>query len=223
MVQLPCSPGRVIMPKRNEENLLIESGTLKVIRTMQESEGSPESDIWTAEVWRLDEVNLNGRVYSTELAQRIVKEGVKTMAYDGHEADWQSGHDFAPAIAYIDNPRIENKCLVVDIHFLESQKDSASVKNIRELYKAGLPIGVSSVGYGSMDQNGVIQDDYEIVRYLDFVAMPAGLVYAKPKNESTQEPKNESTGDPMGDPDPAVAEAARAKAEENFSRILKRR
>lgn len=211
------------MPKRNEENLLIESGTLKVLRTMQESEGNPESDVWTAEVWRLDEVNLNGRVYGTELAQRIVKEGIKTMAYDGHEADWQTGHDFAPAIAYCDNPRIENKCLVVDIHFLESQRENASVKNIRELYKAGLPIGVSSVGYGSIDENGVIQEDYEIVRYLDFVAMPAGLVYAKPKNENNQAPKDNPAGDPMGDPDPAVAEAAKTKAKENFSKNLKRR
>lgn len=211
------------MPKRNEENLLIESGTLKVIRTIQESEGNPESDVWTAEVWRLDEVNLNGRVYGTELAQRIVKEGIKTMAYDGHEADWQTGHDFAPAIAYCDNPRIENKCLVVDIHFLESQRENGSVKNIRELYKAGLPIGVSSVGYGSIDENGVIQEDYEIVRYLDFVAMPAGLVYAKPKNENNQAPKDNPAGDPMGDPDPAVAEAAKTKAKENFSKILKRR
>ena len=211
------------MPKRNEENLLIESGTLKVLRTMQESEGNPESDVWTAEVWRLDEVNLNGRVYGTELAQRIVKEGIKTMAYDGHEADWQTGHDFAPAIAYCDNPRIENKCLVVDIHFLESQRENASVKNIRELYKAGLPIGVSSVGYGSIDENGVIQEDYEIVRYLDFVAMPAGLVYAKPKNENNQAPKDNPAGNPMGDPDPAVAEAAKTKAKENFSKILKRR
>ena len=111
----------------------------------------------------------------------------------------------------------------MDIHFLEGQRDSASVKNIRELYKAGLPIGVSSVGYGSMDQNGVIQNDYEIVRYLDFVAMPAGLVYAKPKNENAPAPKNEPAGEPVGDPDPAVAEAARTKAKENFSRILKRR
>lgn len=211
------------MPKRNEENLLIESGTLKVIRTIQESESNPESDVWTAEVWRLDEVNLNGRVYGTDLAQRIVKEGIKTMAYDGHEADWQTGHDFAPAIAYCDNPRIENKCLVVDIHFLESQRENASVKNIRELYKAGLPIGVSSVGYGSIDENGVIQEDYEIVRYLDFVAMPAGLVYAKPKNENNQAPKDNPAGNPMGDPDPAVAEAAKTKAKENFSKILKRR
>ena len=208
--------------KRTEENLLIESGTLKVIRTMTESEGNPESDVWTAEVWRLDEVNLNGRVYSTELAQRIVKEGLKTMAYDGHEADWKSGHDYAPAIAYCENPRIENGCLVVDIHFLESQKDNPSVKNIRELFKAGLPIGVSSVGYGSIDENGVIQQDYELVRYLDFVAMPAGLVYAAPKSEKRDsEPEPQPADDSMEPSDPAVAEAAKAKAKESFSKYLK--
>lgn len=212
------------MDKRLKENLLIESGTLKVIKTMQEKAGDPESEVWTSEVWRLDEINLNGRVYTTELAQRIVAEGKKTMVYDGHEADWCSGNDFAPAIAYCDNPRIENKCLVVDIHFLASQKDNASVKNIRELHKAGLPIGVSSVGYGTMDENGIIQDDYELIRYMDFVAMPAGLVYAKPKEETTPKPEEEpKTGKPVGEPDPAVAAEARKRAVENFRKSLNRR
>ena len=150
------------MPK-NKENLLVESGILKVVKALEESQGNPESEVWTSEVWRLDEVNLNGRVYTTELAEKIVKEGAKTMAYDGHDADWLAGHDYEPAVAYCDNPRIENKCLVVDIHFLESQKDSASVKNIRELYKAGIPIGVSSVGYGTINDDGIVQMDYELV------------------------------------------------------------
>ena len=210
------------MAKRSKENMLIESGTLKVIRTMTEGQGNEESEVWTAEVWRLDEINLNGRIYSTELAQRIVKEGLKTMSYDGHEADWRSGNDYAPAIAYCDNPRIENKCLVVDVHFLESQKDSASVRNIRELHKAGLPIGVSSVGYGSMDMNGIVQEDYELIRYLDFVASPAGLVYAEPKSEGT-DTKTNPAGNPVGGTDPAVAEAAKAKAKENFVKLMKRR
>jgi len=213
------------MPKKTE-NLLVESGTLHVIKTaLEESQGNPESEVWTAEVWRLDEVNLNGRMYTTGLAERIVAEGRKTMAYDGHEADWQTGHDFAPAIAYCDNPRIENRCLVVDIHFLESQKDSASVRNIRELYKAGLPIGVSSVGYGSINDNGIVQLDYEMVRYLDFVAQPAGLVYAEPKKESetTPEPEAEPAEETVVESDPAMAEAARAKAKEAFSKYLRRR
>lgn len=209
------------MPKR--EDMLIESGVLKVVQEIKESAGDPASDIWTAEVWRLDEINLNGRIYTTALAERVVREGLKTMAYDGHEADYQSGHDFAPAIAYCDNPRIEGRCLVVDIHFLESQKDSASVRNIRELFKAGLSIGVSSVGYGSLDESGVVQEDYEVVRYLDFVAQPAGLVYAEPKTENHDpEPKEEPAGEPVGEPDPAVAEA-RQRAKESFSKSLHRR
>ena len=209
---------------RDKENLLIESGTLKVVKVMTESQGNPDSDIWTAEVWRLDEVNLNGRVYGTELANRVVRDGLKTMAYDGHEADWRSGHDYAPAIAYCDNPRIENKCLVVDIHFLEGQRENASVKNIRELFKAGLPIGVSSVGYGSIDENGVVQEDYEVVRYLDFVAMPAGLVYAEPKTENNDpEPETDPAGESVDNPDPAVAEADKARARESFKNYLNRR
>ena len=209
---------------RDKDNLLIENGTLRVLQTMKEEQGDPSSDFWTAEVWRLDRVNLNGRVYTRSLAERVVRDGYKTMAYDGHDADFQSGHDFAPAVAYCDNPRIEGDALVVDIHFLESQTDSASVRNIRELYKAGLPIGVSSVGYGSIDQDGVVQDDYEVVRYLDFVAQPAGLVYAEPKTEKHDpEPEEKPEGEPMGEPeDPAVAEAKR-RAIDRFKANLQRR
>ena len=211
------------MPK-NKENLLIESGVLHVVKTLEESQGNPESEVWTSEVWRLDEVNLNGRVYTTALAERIVKENRKTMCFDGHDVDWLSGHDYEPAVAYCDNPRIENNCLVVDIHFLESQRNSASVKNILELFKAGIPIGVSSVGYGTIDENGIVQMDYELIRYLDFVSMPAGLVYAAPKKESETDPKpNQPTGKTVVNPDPAVAEAAKAKAKEAFSKYLKRR
>lgn len=214
------------MPK-NKENLLVESGILKVVKALEESQGNPESEVWTSEVWRLDEVNLNGRVYTTELAEKIVKEGAKTMAYDGHDADWLVGHDYEPAVAYCDNPRIENKCLVVDIHFLESQKDSASVKNIRELYKAGIPIGVSSVGYGTINDDGIVQMDYELIRYLDFVSTPAGLVYAAPKKESETDPEPKpqpASGESVDKPaHPAVAEAAKARAKEAFSKYLKRR
>ena len=102
------------MPK-NKENLLVESGILKVVKALEESQGNPDSEVWTSEVWRLDEVNLNGRVYTTELAEKIVKEGAKTMAYDGHDADWLAGHDYEPAVAYCDNPRIENKCLFTSL------------------------------------------------------------------------------------------------------------
>lgn len=208
---------------RDKEKLLIETGILKVVQEMREAQGDPASDVWTAEVWRLDQVNLNGRVYTRSLAERVVRDGYKTMAYDGHDADYQTGHDFAPAVAYCDNPRIEANTLVVDIHFLESQKDSASVRNIRELYKAGLPIGVSSVGYGSVDENGIVQDDYEIVRYLDFVAQPAGLVYAEPKTEKHDpEPEEQPEGEPMGEPDPAVAEA-KQRAIDRFRKNLQRR
>jgi len=209
---------------REKEKLLIETGTLKVIQEMKEAQGNPASDIWTAEVWRLDQINLNGRIYPRSLAERVVRDNIKTMAYDGHDADWRSGHDFAPAVAYCDNPRIDDNALVVDIHFLESQTDCTSVRNIRELYKAGLPIGVSSVGYGSVDENGIVMDDYEVVRYLDFVAQPAGLVYAEPKTENHDpEPEEEPKGEPMGEPeDPAMAEA-KQRAIDQFRKNLSRR
>lgn len=168
-----------------EKQKIIESMTLSIRqeKELKEARQGEQSNYWVADVWRLDDKNLNGHVYTRALAERIVQEGQKTMCYDGHDADFVTGHDYAPAIGYCDNPRIEDNKLVVDVHFLESQQDSDSVRNIRELHKAGLPIGVSSVGYGSMDADGIIGEDYEVVRFLDFVSMPAGLVYADPKEE----------------------------------------
>lgn len=172
-----------------EKVKIIESAFLHVRQEneLKESKAGEQSNYWTADVWKLDEMNLNGRIYTRSLAERIVQEQAKTMCYDGHDADFATGHDYAPAIGYCDNPRIEDGRLVVDVHFLESQENSDSVRNIRELYKAGLPIGVSSVGYGSIDADGVIGDDYEVVRFLDFVASPAGQVYASPKAEEKEE------------------------------------
>ena len=57
-----------------------------------------------------------------------------------------------------------------------------------QLMKEGVGIGVSSVGYGSCDRDGVIDDkSYELVRYCDFVTSPAGEVYAEPQSQDTED------------------------------------
>ena len=162
---------------------------------LQESEGKRK---WTADVWRLDEINLNGRIYSTALAQRICAEGKKTLARDGHESDWRKGEEYEGTKAICCNPRIEGRKLVVDVDFIDKDYE----ETLAVIASKGIPIGVSSVGYGEVDESGlVIPETYEMVRFLDFVTCPAGDVYAKFKTEGSQKDSKS-----MDDESPALAE-----------------
>ena len=167
-----------------KKELFVEEAVLHVPARLTEAEGSESEGSWTATVWRLDERNLNGRIYTTELAQRIVKENPSTPANDGHNADWQQEYDAARAVCF--NPRIEHGELVVDIDFI----DEAYEKKLEALYAKGVAIGVSSCGWGECDENGVvIPETYELLRFLDFVLCPAGQVYAKKNNEEADDHK----------------------------------
>ncbi len=163
--------------------------------SLQEAEGKRR---WTADVWKLDEINANGRIYSTALAQRICAEGKKTLARDGHESDWKKGEEYEGTKAICCNPRIEGRKLVVDIDFIDEDYE----KMLATISSKGVPIGVSSVGYGEVDESGlVIPETYEMVRFLDFVTCPAGDVYANFKTEGSQ--KNSES---MDEGSPALAE-----------------
>lgn len=199
---LYCSTGKVKMKK------LVEYMEIPLVR-VQESEGDANKTHWRAPIWQLDKLNLNGRVYSTKLAQRIVAEGLATGACDGHDPDYH--RDFGNYKAVVKNPVIEDGKLYVDIYFV----DEVYQAHIAKLSEAGLAIGVSSVGYGETDVDGVVNaDTYRLVRYLDFVSNPAGEVYAKPakENEANDESKTESE-ESTDEAEDAAAAARKAKVE----------
>lgn len=180
-----------------EKKLLRESGGVLSQPKLNESEGDKG---WTAQVWRLDEVNLNGRIYSTELAQRLVKDNKSTLAYDGHDAEYASGAQYSIAKAVCKEPWIENGGLFVHISFI----DKTFEEQLKALMSEGVAIGVSSAGYGEVDESGmVVPESYELVRYLDFVTCPAGEVYAKygeeAKNGRTEKEMSESEKHPTVD------------------------
>lgn len=162
---------------------------------LQEAEGKRR---WTADVWKLDEINANGRIYSTALAQRICAEAKKTLARDGHDSDWKKGEEYEGTKAICGNPRIEDRKLVVDIDFIDEEYE----KMLATIASKGVPIGVSSVGWGEVDESGlVIPETYEMVRFLDFVTCPAGDVYANFKTEGSQK-----DSESMDEGSPALAE-----------------
>ena len=160
-----------------EKKLLIESGGyLSKPAVMKESEGDGKAK-WSAPVWKIGEMNLNGRIYSMPLAQRIVNENQTTLAYDGHDVNWVTGEEYGIAKAVCSNPRIEDMQLVVDIDFVDEKYEQL----LLTLMEKGIQIGVSSVGWGEQDPVSgiIIPESYELLRFLDFVVFPAGEVYVK--------------------------------------------
>lgn len=200
-----------------ERRLLVESSTITSIRKPLDESATVEKGKWIAPVWKLDIRNLNGRIYPTALAERIVKEASRTIAYDGHEAAYQSGAEYSIAKAVCSNPRIEDGCLWVDIDFV----DDAYRERLETLVSKGIDIGVSSCGYGEIDDEGVvIPETYELVRFLDFVTSPAGEVYAKMNNEDTNAEKEDPSKSMDEEEAKAMAELRTKVAESIVEYIL---
>ena len=170
---------------------------------LSESSGEKGSE-WSVPIWNLGERNLNGRTYTEELAQRLVKEAAKTLANDGH---FDECSEYANARAYAYEPWIENNQMWVKFKFIDSEYEDKIIFCLEN----GIPVGVSSVGYGSMDAQGVIDAaTYELIRYFDFVNQPANETFVQ--KEEVQEPTEPSTED---------EESATAEKAENLRRLLK--
>lgn len=183
----------------------LEPGQLVPVALTEAETKAGASGHWTAPVWHLDTVNLNGRVYTSELAQRICAENQVTGACDGHEPDPHK--EYRNVVAVVKNPAIKDGFMCVDIYMVDPVYEE-KLKKCREM---GLPIGVSSTGYGETDANGrVVTGTYELVRYLDFVMNPAGVVYASPENE--RKGPEDGNGKPTGEPGSEAAAALKAKA-----------
>lgn len=178
------------MPRDKNLKLLREYATASTIKRLGEerlAEQAGSVSAWSAPIWNIGRLNLNGRVYTEELAKRLVSENRATLAYDSHRHEW--GEAYLAAVAVVKSPRIEGDQLWVDIFFV----DKAYSEKLAAIHEAGVSIGVSSVGYGETDKDGVVNAaTYELVRYLDFVTDPANETYAEPESETANVKKEES-------------------------------
>ncbi|MDT4761826.1 hypothetical protein [Sphaerochaeta sp. PS] len=188
------------MSRNKDLKLFREYATASTIRRLGDerlAEQSGSVSAWSAPIWNIGKINLNGRVYTQELAERLIAENRATIAYDSHRHEW--GEAYGNTVAVAKQPRIEDGLLWVDIFFV----DKAYSDKLLAIHTAGVPIGVSSVGYGETDNDGVVNAaTYELVRYLDFVTDPANDTYAGPGTEPEEGMKNESASshDPDGMP-----------------------
>ena len=149
------------MPRNERLKLLWEYATASTIRRLGEerlAEQTGSVGAWSAPIWNIGKLNLNGRLYTEELAKRLVAENKATLAYDSHRHEW--GEAYLAAVAVVRNPRIEADQLWVDVFFV----DKAYSDKLFAIHEAGVPIGVSSVGYGETDNDGVVNAaTYELV------------------------------------------------------------
>lgn len=128
-------------------------------------------------VWRLDIENLNGRIYTTSLAEQIVAQNAVTNVLRNHIDDFDAEILDIKAIAK--NPVVEDGFLKVDLQMVD-ENFATLIENIVE---AGGKVGLSSVGYGYVNEDKEVED-YTLVRYADFVINPSALVFIEDhKNE----------------------------------------
>ena len=129
-----------------KKQLMVESGGVLHRPALAEDQKGGK---WSATVWKLDQVNLNGRIYGLDLARRIVAENPVTVAYDGHDVDWRTGQEYGITKAVCSNPRIEDGELRVSIDFV----DESYEKLLRALVDKGSDVDLGDGSIRHIDKN----------------------------------------------------------------------
>ena len=146
-------------------------------KTIVEAAGKSYSSVggtyYEVPVWRLDKKNLNNRVYTSTLAKKLIKENKVTVALKDHpNADEDGSVDRIVAVGK--NHHIREGVLYADCYFV----DDDFRKKVENILEHGGNIGLSSSGDGSVDDEGyVLEEDYALQRYFDFVLTPSYEVY----------------------------------------------
>jgi len=126
-------------------------------------------------VWRLGKKNLNNRVYSRSLGESVIKEygGLVTVNLADHP-EGDSDGSVKDILGISKNPHIKDDILYVDSYPV----DEAFGKKLARMVELGAGLGVSSSCYGDVDSNGnVIEEDFEVVRWFDYVISPSYEVF----------------------------------------------
>lgn len=145
------------------------------------------SKAYEVPIWRLGEKNLNGRTYSKDLAEKVIKEGKKTFCLKDHPQD-DGSVDRIVAIA--ENPHIKENIFYADAYFVDEDFEN----KIEKIIERGMGLGVSSSALGDLDESGnVLVEGFEIERYFDFVLNPSYQVYLTKEGVKTEDIKENNT------------------------------
>ena len=125
-------------------------------------------------IWRLDKENLNERIYSSELAEYVVKNSRITLGLTNHPKEEV---DVGETFCVERNPHIREGVFYVDAYLVGDKGQLA-----KEILEAGGELGLSSSAYGDVKDKMVLTEGFEIERYADWVDTPSYEVFVTAEN-----------------------------------------
>jgi hypothetical protein len=150
------------------KTLLIDMLPVKLV--LNESEG--EKAIARGEFMRCDVMTENNRIYPSKVIQREImrlQEDIKNRRVFGELDHPEDGKTRLSRVSHIiTDLRMEGNIVYGTAEIL----DTEAGLNLKAILQAGGEVGVSSRGFGTVNEEGVVNDDYQLITF-DFVALPA--------------------------------------------------
>jgi hypothetical protein len=164
------------------KQLIVEYMPFKPVGALKESNGAaygiPGGFVVQGVLQRAGAKNQNGRVYPKPILERECKR-YQTEYIDQHRALGELDH---PESSVVNLNNVSHNVLKIwwdgdDLKGAVQILDTPSGKILKELFRAGITLGISSRGLGSVKElreSGVVevQDDFELICW-DFVSNPS--------------------------------------------------
>lgn len=202
----------------------VEHANIELVESVDESSGEKKVVV-RGEFGRADKPTANKRLYPHGLWESQIKrlsghlDSRKMLGELDHPAD---GRTSLKRVSHV----ITGLSLKGDLVVGEAEIiDTALGKDLKAMLKAGIPIGISSRGYGSVkphnDGTQVVQEDYKLVTF-DFVAEPADqTAYPNVFFEGAEIPEAlRDEGDNGVEDEKGVSEATDAELQDKFEKII---
>jgi len=181
---------------------MLEYMPFKPVGSLKESNGAaygvPGGFVVQGVLQRAGSKNQNGRVYPKHILERECRK-YQNEYIDQHRALGELDH---PESSVVNLNNVSHNVLKIwwdgdDLKGVVQILDTPSGKILKELFKAGITLGISSRGLGSVKElrnEGVVevQEDFELICW-DFVSNPSTQgAFMRPTkmNESVTKPKN---------------------------------
>jgi hypothetical protein len=191
--------------EENNKHILVEGQSKEVIKG------------YVAPIWKLDEENLNGRIYPKKLGEKIVKENPVTLMLADHPEDEGSVKDI---VGVAKNPFLKNNIMYAECYIV----DKAFEDKVAKITELGGKIGLSSSGLGSLNEdNSVDIDSFVCERIADWVLDPSFSVYVEKSHEiiDNKEVKEMKESKQTDKPKDKIEEEATKETPSSLESLLK--
>lgn len=167
------------------ENLTESEQTFEVLNEKGEKKKYEAVGVYTFPISRPDQKNLNERIYSKKLWEKVIKEGQGNGNYGLIDHPNDDG-SFKDAFCVWRNVRFseDKKNVLADAYLFGNHG-----RDVKEALNAGGKVGISTVGFGEFKKDGVTIDEntYELDRPGDFVLNPSQQVFGTAEHEVAKE------------------------------------